>query len=172
MCCGSKNDFCENSGGLLFCAKVQTHPGSSEIGRSLRKIQYIHPKVVETKRDLICVSQEVYYLCGVFSPNFWFPISVAASQKTQFRHSENGKSTFHWTKRKSAALAFLATPRATRVSDMALFRQTMPWSRPNLAHSDLEVMQPWTCRSFLWRDFLVNCFSQGLNFFPASRWHK
>jgi hypothetical protein len=54
--------------------------------------------------------------------------------KNLIRHSENGKSTFHGMKRKSASMAFLAIPRATRVSDMALFRQTMPWSWSNLAH--------------------------------------
>jgi hypothetical protein len=27
-------------------------------------------------------------------------------------------------------------------------------------------------RLFLWRDFLINCFFQGLNFFPTSRWYK
>jgi hypothetical protein len=33
--CESKNDFCKKSGGLLFSAKVQSHSGSSEIGRKL-----------------------------------------------------------------------------------------------------------------------------------------
>jgi hypothetical protein len=56
------------------------------------------------------------------------------TKKTQFWYSENGKSTFHSTKRKSASVAFLAIPRATRVSDMASFWQTMPCSWPNLAH--------------------------------------
>jgi hypothetical protein len=43
-CCGSKNDFLKKLGGLLFSAKVQNHPGSSEIGRNLRKIQIISVK--------------------------------------------------------------------------------------------------------------------------------
>jgi hypothetical protein len=72
ICCGSKNDFCKKSGGLLFSAKVQNHPGSNEIGMNLHKIQKIPPKVAATKRELICVSQVVYYLCGVFSPAFDF----------------------------------------------------------------------------------------------------
>jgi hypothetical protein len=42
--CGSKNDFYKKSGGLLFSAKVQNHPSSSEIGRNLRKIQKIPSK--------------------------------------------------------------------------------------------------------------------------------
>jgi hypothetical protein len=40
---------------------VQNHPASSEIGRNLRKIQNIPPKAAATKRELICVSQMVYY---------------------------------------------------------------------------------------------------------------
>jgi hypothetical protein len=38
ICCGFKNAFYKKSGGF-FCAKVQNHPGSSEISRNLRKIQ-------------------------------------------------------------------------------------------------------------------------------------
>jgi hypothetical protein len=37
--CESKNYFCKKSGGLIFSAKVQNHPGSSEIGKNLREIQ-------------------------------------------------------------------------------------------------------------------------------------
>jgi hypothetical protein len=59
-------------------------------------------------------------------PNFSEAVLVAASQKTRFRHSENGKHTFHGTKRKLAFVEFLTIPRVTRMSDMALFRQTMP----------------------------------------------
>jgi hypothetical protein len=44
--CGSKyNFFKKNSEACLITAKVQIQPGSSEIGRSLRKIQNIPPKV-------------------------------------------------------------------------------------------------------------------------------
>jgi hypothetical protein len=71
-CCRSKNDFFKKSGGLLFSAKVQNHPGSNEIGRNLNKIQKMPLKAAATKRELICVSQVVYYLCGVFSPAFDF----------------------------------------------------------------------------------------------------
>jgi hypothetical protein len=56
------------------------------------------------------------------------------TKKKQFRYSKNGKGTFRGTKRKSAFVAFLAIPRATRVSDMASFWQTMPCSWPNLAY--------------------------------------
>jgi hypothetical protein len=70
---------------------------------------------------------------GVF-PSFRYRVSVAASQKTLFWHSKNGKSTFCGTKRKSAYVAFLYIPRDTHVSDMASFWQTMPCSWPNLAH--------------------------------------
>jgi hypothetical protein len=70
--CGSKNNFCKKSGGLLFSAKVQNHPGSNEIGRNLHKTQKIPPKAAVKKKELICVYQVVYYLCGVFSPAFDF----------------------------------------------------------------------------------------------------
>jgi hypothetical protein len=73
----------------------------------------------------------IYVWC--FS-SFWFRVSVVASQKTLFWHSENGKSTSRRSKRKSASVAILAIPMATHVSDMASFRQTMPCSWPNLAH--------------------------------------
>jgi hypothetical protein len=58
-CCGSKYDFSKKLGGLCFSAKVQNHPGSSEIGRNLHKIQKIPPKAAATKRELICIFQVV-----------------------------------------------------------------------------------------------------------------
>jgi hypothetical protein len=74
-------------------------------------------------------------LMGGVVPTFRFRVSVAASEKkTLFQHSKNGKGTFRVTKRESTFVAFLDIPRATRVSDMALFRQTMTCSWPNLAH--------------------------------------
>jgi hypothetical protein len=48
--------FTKKSGGLLFSAKVQNHPGSSEIGTNLHKIQKITLKGIATKQELICVS--------------------------------------------------------------------------------------------------------------------
>jgi hypothetical protein len=45
-------------------------------------------------------------------------VSVAASQKIQFWHSENGKRAFCGKKRKTASVAVLVVPRATHVSDM------------------------------------------------------
>jgi hypothetical protein len=44
-CCGSENDFCKKLKARLIRAKGQTHPGSSEIGMSLCKIQKITLKV-------------------------------------------------------------------------------------------------------------------------------
>jgi hypothetical protein len=38
VCSKSKNNFCKNSGACFIVSKVQTHPDSSKIGRSLRKI--------------------------------------------------------------------------------------------------------------------------------------
>jgi hypothetical protein len=101
---------------------------------------------------------------GVF-PSYRFRVSITTSQKNRFQHFENGKGTFRGTKRKSASVVFLAIPRVTRVSDMASFRQTMPWSWTNLAHFTQKSRNLERDRSFLWRNFLVNIFSQGLNFF-------
>jgi hypothetical protein len=70
---GSKNDFCKKSRARLIRAKGQTHPGSSEIGMSLCKIQKITLKVCVMKQELIYVSQVVYYLCGVLCPAFRKP---------------------------------------------------------------------------------------------------
>jgi hypothetical protein len=71
-CCRSKNDFYKKSGGLLFSTKELNHLGSSEIGRNMHKIQKIPSKAIGTKRELICISQVVYYLWGVFSLAFDF----------------------------------------------------------------------------------------------------
>jgi hypothetical protein len=65
--------FFKKSGARLNRAKGQTHSGSSEIGRNLRKIQKITPKVFAVKRELICVSQVVYYICEVLCPAFCLP---------------------------------------------------------------------------------------------------
>jgi hypothetical protein len=110
--------FFKKSEGSLLSAKVQNHPNSSEIGRSLRKIQYIPPKAATMKQELICVSQVVYYVCGVFFLAFDF-VFGSCFTKNRFWPSENGKGTFHWTKQKSVSVAFLAIPRVVCVSDMA-----------------------------------------------------
>jgi hypothetical protein len=81
-CCGSENDFCKKLGAHLIRAKGQTHPGSNEIDMSLCKIQNITLKVCALKRELICVSQMIYYLCGGVVPSFSFAVLVAASQKS------------------------------------------------------------------------------------------
>jgi hypothetical protein len=44
-----KMSFAKKSGACLITAKVQTNPGSIKIGRSLHKIQNIHPKISATK---------------------------------------------------------------------------------------------------------------------------
>jgi hypothetical protein len=81
----------------------------------------------------MCIPGCLLFMWGVI-PSFRYRVSVAASQKTLFRHSKNGKGTFRGTIRKSASVAFLSIPRATCVFDMASFQQTMPCSWPNLAH--------------------------------------
>jgi hypothetical protein len=62
--------FEKKLGTHLIRAKGQTHPGSSEIGKSLCKIQKITLKVCVMKQELIYVSQVVYCLCGVLCPAF------------------------------------------------------------------------------------------------------
>jgi hypothetical protein len=68
-----QKDFFKKSGARLNRAKGQTHFGSSEIGMILRKMQKITPKVFAIKKELICVSQLVYYICGVLCPAFRLP---------------------------------------------------------------------------------------------------
>jgi hypothetical protein len=70
------------------------------------------------------------FIWGVV-PRFPFTVSIAVSQKNWFWHSKKWKHIFHGMKQKSGSVAFLAIPRVTRVSDMASFRQTIPWSGPN-----------------------------------------
>jgi hypothetical protein len=72
MFCRSKNDFYKKLRACLITAKVQNYPSSNEIGRSLRKIQNIPSKSAAMKRELIYVSQVVYYLCGVLCLAFDF----------------------------------------------------------------------------------------------------
>jgi hypothetical protein len=54
-------------------------------------------------------------------------------KKINFGTPKMEKNTFHRTKQKSASMVFHAIPRVTCLSDIASFRQTMPWSGPNLA---------------------------------------
>jgi hypothetical protein len=44
-----QKSFFKKSGACHITAKVQTHPGSTEIGRSLRKIKNLPPKVSAIK---------------------------------------------------------------------------------------------------------------------------
>jgi hypothetical protein len=133
QCCGSENDFFKKLGARLIRAKGQTHPGSNEIGMSLCKIQKITLKVCAMKK-----SWYMYPRWSIIHVGCCALLSVSrfgsCLTKNRFRHSENGKHTFYGTKRISAFVEFLAIPRATRMSDIALFRQTMPWSGPNLTH--------------------------------------
>jgi hypothetical protein len=121
ICCGSKNDFCKKSGGLLFSAKVQNHSGSNEISRNLHKIRKnafegLHNK---TRADMR-IPSGLLFMWGVF-PGFRFRVSVAASQKISISILRKWKTTFRGMKQKSASVAFLAILRATRVFDMASF---------------------------------------------------
>jgi hypothetical protein len=57
--------FPKNQELTLYTTIEQTHSGSSGIDRSLHKIWNIPLKGATTKRELISVSQVVYYLSGV-----------------------------------------------------------------------------------------------------------
>jgi hypothetical protein len=95
-----KKYFCKKSGACIITAKVQTHPDSSEIGTSLRKIQNIPPKVASTKQELIYVSKVVYYLCGGVVASFQFHVLVAASQKNLILAVQKWKRHFSWDETK------------------------------------------------------------------------
>jgi hypothetical protein len=63
-----KNDFCKKSGGLLFSAKVQNHPGSSEIGRNLHKIQKNTSEGCRNKTRVdMRIPDGLLFMWGVFS---------------------------------------------------------------------------------------------------------
>jgi hypothetical protein len=80
-CCGSKIDFCRKTRAHLIRAKGQTHPGSSKIGKSLRKIQKNNSlDLREEKRADICIPGVLLFMWGVL-PSFLFAVLVAASQK-------------------------------------------------------------------------------------------
>jgi hypothetical protein len=126
MCCRSKNDFCKKSGAFLITAKVQIHPGSSEISTSLHKIQNIPLKVSATKRELLYVSQVVYYLCGVLCPAFDFAFQWPLHKKNTVLALRQWKKAISWDETK---ISLRGVPRHlrghTRVQ-YGLFQQTMP----------------------------------------------
>jgi hypothetical protein len=66
--CGSENDFCKILGAHLIRAKGQTHPGSSEIGMSLCKIQKNNSKSLRDEiRADICIPSGLLFMWGVVS---------------------------------------------------------------------------------------------------------
>jgi hypothetical protein len=78
--------------------------------------------------------QNERWYVGVFFPSFQFHVSVGASQKKPDFGTPKMKKKNRGRKQKLASVAFLAIPRATRMSYMASFWQTMLWSCPILAH--------------------------------------
>jgi hypothetical protein len=121
---------------------VQNRPGYREIGRSLRKIQNTPPKAAETKRELIPVSQVVYYLCGVFFPAFRFHVSVAASQKNPISALQKWKKHFSWDEIKIGLCGDPRHPKghACVRYDLVLKNYAMVMAESRSFH--LEVMQP------------------------------
>jgi hypothetical protein len=98
----------------------KNHPDSNKIGRTCTKFKKYLQRLPQKKRADMHIPGGLLFMWGVF-PSFRFRVLVAASQKTRFWYSENGKGTFCGTKRKSASVAFLAIPRAMCMSDIALF---------------------------------------------------
>jgi hypothetical protein len=128
-----KMTFGKNQEVYFLALKCKTTPVPAKSAETCTKFKKYLRRLPQQNESWYAYPRWSIFMWGVFS-SFWFRVSVAASQKTLFWYSENGKSTFHNTKWKSAFVAFHAIPRATRVSDMASFWQTMPCSWLNLAH--------------------------------------
>jgi hypothetical protein len=143
-CFGSKNDFCKKSGGFLFSAKVQNHPGSNEIGRNLHKIQKIPPKAAATKRELICISQVVYYLCGGVFPSFQFRVSVAASQKNSISVLRKWKKHFLWYETKIGLRGIPRHPKGHERVRCGIVLTNYAMLMSESTSFNLKVMQPRT----------------------------
>jgi hypothetical protein len=73
----------------------------------------------------MCIPGGLLFMWGVV-PNFPFVILVAASQKNPISALRKWKTYFLLDKTKIGLRGMLTIPRATCVSDMASFRQTMP----------------------------------------------
>jgi hypothetical protein len=113
--------FTKNQEVYFLALKCKTTPVPAKSAGTCTKFK----KYLNKKRADMCILGCLLFMWGVI-PGFRYRVSVAASQKTLFWHSKNGKGTFCGMIQKSASAAFLSIPRATRVSDMALFQQTMP----------------------------------------------
>jgi hypothetical protein len=73
----------------------------------------------------MCIPGGLLFMRGVV-PSFRFSISVDASQKNLISALRKWKTHFSWDETKIGLYGFLAIPRATRMSGMASFRQTIP----------------------------------------------
>jgi hypothetical protein len=69
----------------------------------------------------MCILGGLLFIWGVV-PSFPFAVLVAVSQENLISALKNWKTHFLWDETK-IVVAFLAIPRATCMSDMALFRQ-------------------------------------------------
>jgi hypothetical protein len=143
MCCGSKNVFCKKSGAHLITAKVQTHLDSSEIGRSLCKIQNIPLKVSATKRELICVFQVFYYLCGVLCPLSILRFGSHFIKKPDFG-TPKMKKHFLWDKMKIGLRNVPLHPKGHARVRYGLIPTNYDMIRAESSLFDLKVMQPRT----------------------------
>jgi hypothetical protein len=85
MCCNPKMIFfLKNQECVLISAKVQTYPASNKNGKSLRKILNIPWKGCASKKELICISKVVYYLCAILFPSFKIQLQLLSNKKPRF----------------------------------------------------------------------------------------
>jgi hypothetical protein len=91
----------------------------------------------------------------------------AASPKNSILTIQKWKMHFSWDKTKINLRGVPRHPKGHGRVRYGLVLTNYAMIRAKPSSSDLKAMQPRTRgRSFFWRDFLVNCFYQGLNFFP------
>jgi hypothetical protein len=95
-CCGSKNDFCKKSGGLLFSAKVQNHPVPAKSAGTCAKFKKYYRN--KTRADMR-IPSGLLFMWGVF-PTFRFRVSVATSQKNPISALQKWKKHFSWDQTK------------------------------------------------------------------------
>jgi hypothetical protein len=134
VCCRFKNDFCKTNQELvLFPLKYKPTLVPAKSQELVQNLKYTFEGFCNETRVDMRILGDLLFMWGVV-PCFKFCVSIAASQKNPVSALRKWKKHFSWDETKIATVAFLAIPRTTCVSDMASFRQTMPWSEPNLGH--------------------------------------
>jgi hypothetical protein len=143
-CCGSKNDFCKKLGGLLFSAKVQNHPGSSEIGWNLHKIKKNTFKGCRNKtRADMRIPGGLLFMWGVF-PSFRFRVLVAASQKNPILVLRKWQKHFSWCETKIGPCGVPRHPKGHARVRYGLVLTNYAMLMAESSSFNLKVMQPRT----------------------------